>query len=677
MSTSGIPGTNVPPISFPGIVSGIDYNAIIKQLTSLSLAPTVSLNAAIATLNNANAELVKINSLLVSVQSSLQNLSNPDIYNAFTATSSATGVATASPIAGQPSIPGIYTIQKVVTATATSVTGSATAGHSITDNLTSGPYAGQPSNTVPLVDSYASVTPTNGGGNLGQITVDGVTISYNVNTQSLNQILANIQAGVQAGADAGFTATLVGGTVQFSSSDKPISVGSSGDQGNLLDVLKLSNAQVNNTPTSGSIVGTGDVGGINPTVSFDAADGAGYQTAVTGGFFTINGVKVNVSTGDNTLDVINHINSAGAGVVATFDSSTGQVVLTASQTGPQSIVVGAGGDTSNFLTAAGLTNGAGGTVTLGTQSEVDLQTAGGGTQKFFSNSNAVTAPIPGITLNLQSSSATPFTVTVAQTTGGLTDAIDAFIANYNAAVSEINQATAPPVVIPAAPGSGGAAQSVGGGVLWGNTNAQTIVQQLTQIVGGFLGSSSSYNSLSQVGLQLSDTFSTFTASNNGEGNTGSSGNNGATGTGGQTVQQTTQQGTDGTLQPLDANKFLAAFTANPAAVSALLNGSQGLTTVLGTYLTSVTAAPTILDSGPVGIVPQVSIIENFENNNSNAASSLQQRVAQLTDSANQQADTLRSQFVASEALIAQLQAEQQQLAAALGFSVSSSSTPHG
>jgi flagellar hook-associated protein 2 len=677
VSTSGIPGTNVPPISFPGIVSGIDYNAIIKQLTSLSLAPTVSLNAAIATLNNANAELVKINSLLVSVQSSLQSLSNPDIYNAFTATSSATGVATASPIAGQPSIPGIYTIQKVVTATATSVTGSATAGHSITDNLTSGPYAGQPSNTVPLVDSYASVTPTNGGGNLGQITVDGVTISYNVNTQSLNQILANIQAGVQAGADAGFTATLVGGTVQFSSSDKPISVGSSGDQGNLLDVLKLSNAQVNNTPTSGSIVGTGDVGGINPTVSFDAADGAGYQTAVTGGFFTINGVKVNVSTGDNTLDVINHINSAGAGVVATFDSSTGQVVLTASQTGPQSIVVGAGGDTSNFLTAAGLTNGAGGTVTLGTQSEVDLQTAGGGTQKFFSNSNAVTAPIPGITLNLQSSSATPFTVTVAQTTGGLTDAIDAFIANYNAAVSEINQATAPPVVIPAAPGSGGAAQSVGGGVLWGNTNAQTIVQQLTQIVGGFLGSSSSYNSLSQVGLQLSDTFSTFTASNNGEGNTGSSGNNGATGTGGQTVQQTTQQGTDGTLQPLDANKFLAAFTANPAAVSALLNGSQGLTTVLGTYLTSVTAAPTILDSGPVGIVPQVSIIENFENNNSNAASSLQQRVAQLTDSANQQADTLRSQFVASEALIAQLQAEQQQLAAALGFSVSSSSTPHG
>ena len=43
-----------------------------------------------------------------------------------------------------------------------------------------------------------------------------------------------------------------------------------------------------------------------------------------------------------------------------------------------------------------------------------------------------------------------------------------------------------------------------------------------------------------------------------------------------------------------------------------------------------------------------------------------------TDSANAQANNLRSQFSASETAIAQLQAEQQQLAAALGFSVGSS-----
>lgn len=34
---SNIPGDNVPPVSFPGIVSGIDYNSIIQKLTSLTL----------------------------------------------------------------------------------------------------------------------------------------------------------------------------------------------------------------------------------------------------------------------------------------------------------------------------------------------------------------------------------------------------------------------------------------------------------------------------------------------------------------------------------------------------------------------------------------------------------------------------------------------------------------
>jgi flagellar hook-associated protein 2 len=671
VSTNSVPGTNVPPISFPGIVSGIDYNAIITQLTKLSLAPTISLNSQIATLNNANTELIKINNLLVSVQNSLQNLSDPNIFNSYDATSSNTTALTASGIPGVAAVPGVYTITKVQTATASSVVSNAAAGHSITDAI-----GGTPSDQLPLAQSYASVTPSNGNGTLGQITVDGVSLSYNVNNQSLDQILSNITSAVQAKADSGFTATLVGGVVQFTSTDAPISIGSSSDSGNLLDVLKLTNAQVNNAPGGGSIVGTGDVGGINPAASFDTTTAAGYKTAVTGGFFTLNGTKITVSTGDNTNDIINRINSAGAGVVANFDTTTGQITLTATSTGPQSVVLGAAGDTSNFLAAAGLTAASGAKVSVGTQSEVDVQNSSGGTQKYFSNSNAVTTAIPGITLNLQTSTVTPFTVSVSQDTSGLVGAVQSFVTSYNAAIGEINNATAAPVVIPAAPGSGGQAQSIGGGVLFGNSNAQSIVQQLTQIVGGFLGSGNSYNSLSQVGLSLSDTFTQLTATNNGEGNSSASSNS-TQGVGGQTVQTTSAPGTDGTLQQLDVSKLLAALTANPSAVGSVLNGANGLTAVLGSYLTSVTATPTLLNSGPVGSIPTVSIIQNFENANTDAISSLQQRVSSITDSTNQQADALRTQFVASEALIAQLQAEQQQLAAAFGFSVSSSSSSSG
>jgi flagellar hook-associated protein 2 len=247
-SDSTVYGTNVAPISFPGIVSGINYNEIIDKLTQLSLAPTTQLNAQMATLNNANTELIKISNLISSVQNALGNLSNPDLFSSYAATSTNTDVLTATGIPGVTATPGLYTIESVKAATNTSILSSDSAGHSITDALTSGTYSGQDSDTVPLVDSYARVVPTNGTNGEGSVTVDGVSISYNVNSQSLDTILSNIQTQVRAGGDAGFLATLINGVVEFKSTDsQPISLGSNEDQGNLLQVLQLSNAQVINS----------------------------------------------------------------------------------------------------------------------------------------------------------------------------------------------------------------------------------------------------------------------------------------------------------------------------------------------------------------------------------------------------------------------------------------------
>ncbi len=103
----------------------------------------------------------------------------------------------------------------------------------------------------------------------------------------------------------------------------------------------------------------------------------------------------------------------------------------------------------------------------------------------------------------------------------------------------------------------------------------------------------------------------------------------------------------------------------------MIIGANSLTNQLGAYLTSVTGSPTLLDSGTVGNIPTVSLLQNFENNNSDTITNLQQQVQQITDSANAYATALRSQFVASESAIAGLQAEQQQLAAVFGFSTTS------
>ncbi len=669
MSSSQIPGTNVPPISFPGIVSGIDYNSIIQKLTQLTLAPTTQINQQIATLNAANLELIKINNLLSSVQSALGALSSPNIYDAVSATSTNLGAIVATGIAGGNAVPGVYTIDSVQTATPTSIVSNTAAGHNITDLLpsTAGIYANMASNTVPLADSYAAITPSNGSGSTGSVTIDGISVSYDVNTQSLNTILANIQTAVQA-YDPSFTATLNASGAVVMSGSKPITLGSANDQGNLLDVLRLSGAQINNSGTTTSVTGTAGVGGINQATSFDStATNAGFVTPVTSGTFTINGVSISVSaSGDNLASVLAKINASNAGVVATYNAQTGAISLTNKSSGAQSIVVGSSGDTSNFLTAVGLTAAAGATTTVGQQSQVVVANPSGGSTTYYSNSNTVTTAIPGVSLQLTGNTTSQFTVTVAQDNSQLVNALNTFVSAYNSAVTEINMATQAPVVLQAAQGTslpGQIAPAVGGGILFGVDSVTNLKNQLTNIVSGFLGNGSfgGYNSLSQIGLQMSSSFSqlSYNSQATQPGSTGQ-----------QAVNTTTFQGTDGTLQPLDATKLDAALAANPNAVQDLLNGAQGLTNQLGSYLTYATGLPTLLNNGIVGTVPSVSLLQTFQNQNTNQITQLQSQVAQIQDNANQQANTLRQEFVQTEATLAQYQSLQSQLA---GFFNGSSS----
>lgn len=657
---SSVPGTNVPPVSFPGIASGIDYNSIITKLTSLTLAPTTQLNQQIATINAANAELIKINNLLASVQSALTGLSNANLYDAVSATSSNSAVLTAQGITGGNATPGTYTITATSLATATQIVGASTVGHTELDAAAGTTASGA---NVPLINSWAAITPSNGTGSQGTVTIDGVQIAYDVNSESLNQILATINNAIHAAGDATFNIGLVAGTdqVQITDSARPVSLGSPSDQGNLLQVLRLDQAQVSNTSTAGTVTATAGVGGINQALGFNSTNGIGgaatdanYKTPVTSGYFTINGVQITVNAAtDNLHSVIQRINSSSAGIVAAYNSATGQITLTSKNTGAQSIVVGSSSDTSNFLTATGLTAAAGAATTVGKQASVTLQTASGGTQTVYSNSNTVTNAIPGVQLNLLSNATSSFQVTVSQDSTSLVSAINAFVSAYNAAISEINTATAPPVVPTSPAGSGvGAppAQPIGAGILFGNADVSIIKDTLVNEVTAVLpNNGSGYTSLSQIGLNLTDSFTQLTQSAS------------SPGTASGTISTTRLQGTDGQLQALNVSKLSAAFLANPTAVQNLISGTQGIVTTIGTYLTGVTGLPTQASTGLLGTVPAISLIQGFENTNTSLVTSIQQQITQIQENANMQADQLRAEFVQTETSLAGYQALQQQL----------------
>lgn len=672
--STGVLGTNVPPISFPGIASGIDYNSIIQKLTSMTLAPQTQLNNQVASLNAANAELIKINGLLNSVQDALNGLSQSSIYNAVGATSSNPAAATARGLAGSTAAPGTYVVQSVKLATATQVTSNVAAGHSMLDAL-----GGSTGDQVALANSYAAIKPTNGSGTQGSITINGVTVNYDVNTQSIQTIFANINSAVRtATGDNSFSIGFAGAsdTVQITDANNPISIGSAADQGNLLQVLRLDQAQVVNGPSSGSVTGTAGVGGIDQALMFNSQNGSGtvtnanYRTAVTSGTFTINGVQISVdATQDNLASVIKRINQSNAGVLASYNSATGQIALTNKSTGTQGIVLGASSDTSNFLTATGLTAASGATTSLGTQAAVTFQDASGGSHTVYSNGNTVTTAIPGVQINLLSNTAQQFQITVSQDNTQMVSAVNTFVSAYNAAISEINTATAPPIISQGSAGSTvgvPASAALGGGVLYNNSSVDMIKDQLVNMVSAYLPNASGYTSLTQLGLKLSSSFTQLVANNGSSSSSGSS-----TGSQGSAVTTQNVDGTDGTLQ-VDATALANAFASNPSGFQNLFTGSQGLVTQMGTYLTGVTGLPTQTATGFIGSIPTVSLIQGFENSNTSQVSSVQQQIQLIQDNANQQADALRAEFVNTETQIAGFQSLQQQL----GSFFSSGSSGH-
>ncbi len=206
-TTSGTLG-NAPPVSFPGVSSGIDYNSIIEKYTADTLLQEQPVKTQITNLNAQNTALLKITNLIGSVQDSLTALSDPTVFGAFKAnvsnTSSGSPAATASQIKGQTPIAGTYTINAQTAATSTTIVNNPNANAA----LIPGPLV-QPAPPAPqivLANQGTAIVPSNGTGTQGQITINGVAVTYNVDTQSIEAIVANINTALQA--NDGGTATL-------------------------------------------------------------------------------------------------------------------------------------------------------------------------------------------------------------------------------------------------------------------------------------------------------------------------------------------------------------------------------------------------------------------------------------------------------------------------------------
>ncbi|MGD0050821.1 MAG: flagellar filament capping protein FliD [Vulcanimicrobiaceae bacterium] len=673
---STVYGTDVAPVTFPGIASGINYNAIIDKYTNLTLEQEKPLQTQVTSLNAQQAELIKIQNLVTDFQDTFQALSNPALFTATTPSSTNTSAVGATSISGQVATPGAYTIDSATLATATQIAGDPAAGGTVDA-------------TTPLASAGTSISPQNGtagsGGNEGQITIDGVEVDYDVNSSTLQGVVAALNTALQT-VDPTGSVTYNAATQKVTiTSSQPLTLGSSSDSGNLLSVLKLDTAQITDVAGTYSTSSSAAIGGINLGATFDTDQNAGFATAVTGGTFSINGVKFSVdASGQNLNDIINEINQSSAGVIATYDQTSSQLVLTAKADGPQGISLGATGDSSNFLQAVGLLANyttpnqfsAGTQETVGKSAQVVYTDASGNIDTVYSNSNTVTNVVPGVQLSLQqdvggSSGIAPVTIDVAQSSTALQSAIGTFVDAYNKVISEINTATAPPVVgsqSDDATGSTEGTQLTKGGVLFNSQDIDGLKDQLVNFVSGLFDTGSDgYNSLASIGLELDSSFSVGVATSGSSDSDAATNNSDATSVGTQQYD-----GTSGKLVALDATTLETALAADPNAVSSLFTGANGVLDQLGSYLTSVTGLPTQLNSSVIGTVPPQSLFQTVQAENQDVIQSLQEQITSVTNQANMQANLLRREFVDSEVQIAQLQSMQSSLSSLLAGTSSTS-----
>jgi flagellar hook-associated protein 2 len=251
--------------------------------------------------------------------------------------------------------------------------------------------------------------------------------------------------------------------------------------------------------------------------------------------FAINGTNVNITAGSTVDDVVQAINGASTGVTASKDSN-GRLQLASNTTGSGGNFTASGAQFSAYSSTAGqdstLTN-------LNAAYSVD----GGPTR--YATSNIVSDAVPGLSLTLKAASSTPVTITVgspAPNVDTIKQSVHDFVDSYNALMSDLSSRISEQPVVPPQQDS-----DYLKGLFFGDSMLSNIQSRMRTVMMSPIGSNSSLNLLSQIGISTGGT------------------------TGSGTVNQ---DSIDGKLT-IDDDKLTAMLTSNPDGVKTLLGATVG------------------------------------------------------------------------------------------------------
>jgi flagellar hook-associated protein 2 len=398
-----------------------DWQTYVTQIIAADSTPVTNLQAE-ETANKAQiSALATLNTDLTQLQTYAQALVAPSLYTA--RTTSATD-ANWSASAANGTTSGSYTINVTKLASAASLVG----GGNIASALSS----------TSNVDGLTLATlPTATAVTAGNFTVNGQTVTVAL-TDSLQDVFDKISTATSGHVTASYAPGSDG--IRLANTDShdtaQIVLGAVNDSSNFLQVMQLANnggTSVSSANALGAVSLNVPLAQANLRTAITAVDSSGN------GALTVNGVSIayNINT-DSLATVMRRINSSSAGVTASYNSATNDVVLTNNSTGDVGLGANDVASTGQvgLFGALGLTSGA----TLKHGQNAQFTVNGGAT--IASASNTLDGSTFGVSgLRVTATTATTQTVTVAPDTASMETAIQNFASQFNTVQSYIGTQT--------------------------------------------------------------------------------------------------------------------------------------------------------------------------------------------------------------------------------------------
>lgn len=531
-------GTSLnPPVVDYGLVSGLNTQQIIQAELQPYEEPVTNLQNEQSTLNSNVGDYQQINSDLSALQSDAAALSLPSGWNARTATSSDTAVATASAAAGTPT--GSVQFSVLQMAAANSLVSSGTVSSTsqiVTTNpgflisqggaqlgfssLAAGAGLTLGSHTVDVTQASAAaettgtadlatqsgINVTTGSNDTVNVTVNGTAYSLTLAPSptggySGSGLLSAVQSAISA---AGASGVLQAGynssgqlvlstvdqgstqTLQVTGGDALATLGlttTSSITGQDAVVSVDGNSNTLSTLAPGSTLTLTGSGGSSVTATLDSSPATVGGSLVSAGSLT----ATDVSTGNGSLtDVVNNINAASTGITASaVETGTNQYVLqlSSSATGTASDL---SVDTNAFSgTALGTLK----TASAGQNAEIQVGGAGGYT--VSSANDTFTGLLPGLSVTAQQTSSNPVTVSVGNDASTAAAAVQKMVTDANTVLSDVQKY------------AGYNEQTKKGGPLMGSAVLQSLTNDILSIFASTAGTSTLGNAVN-AGITLSN-----------------------------------------------------------------------------------------------------------------------------------------------------------------------------